>query len=167
MKNKKFFIIALLMVVLLIGVGYANITNKTLEINGTATATPDGSNFVVKFKNETVPTTGGATATVLGDTSAEIEVTGLTAKGQTASATYTIVNNSEGLDALLSAVVTKKTDSDNFDVTYSFADTKLLADDETTLTVTVTLKNTPIDEDLTTSIKVDVTAKPQQAEENT
>ena len=170
MKNKKFFIIALLMVVVLIGVGYANITNRTLEINGTATASPDNANFIVRFvdedeKENVIVTEGGATAKVIDNDSAEFTVTGLTAKGQSASATYTIVNESKGLDAFLSADVITNTNPDDFFVTYFIDNPTLKAGNETRIKVLVILKNTPIDENLSTTIKVDLTAEPQQPTE--
>ena len=177
MRNKKIFIIALLMVVVLIGVGYANITNRTLKINGTAEATPDDANFIVRFLDEDegenlVTTDGGATAEVEDDDTAIFTVTGLTAKGQSASATYTIANESTGLEAALSAVVSENSNSQDFDVQYYFDDSQeatetiLRSNNTTTVTVVVRLKTTPVDSNLSTTVKLDITAAPQVELEN-
>ena len=81
------------------------------------------------------------------------------------SATYTIVNESKGLDAFLSADVITNTNPDDFFVTYFIDNPTLKAGKETRIKVLVTLKNTPIDENLSTTIKVDLTAEPQQPTE--
>lgn len=164
MRNKKMFIgIVLLIVILLVGIGYAEITGTTLKISGKATASPNADNFVVKFTDTT--STGGkgtTTATKTDDTTASITVTGLTAKGDIATATYTVSNESADLSADLSAEVAKNTNSQYFKVTPEFAKTNIAKGTTTTVTVTVELIKTPIDADVSSDIEVTLTASPVQ-----
>ena len=95
--TKKIVGVVLVVAILLVAIGYAAIGTKTLNINGSATASTNDSNFVVKFTG--TPTTGGTgttTATINGQDQlkATMNVTGLTAKGDVATATYTISNES-------------------------------------------------------------------------
>ena len=76
MKNRKIFIgVALLIVVLLLGIGYATITSTTLTIGGSAKALADGSNFVVKLTGTpTVSNEDNVEATITDDVTATISV---------------------------------------------------------------------------------------------
>lgn len=163
MKNKKILVgIALLIVVLVIGIGYAAITGS-LTITGTATATADTNNLKVQFTGVTNPATPteGVTATATsGATTATLNVTGLTTKGQSKSATYTIKNNSDELKALVAVTTKEITNTGGFfsiDATVANAGTALKPGDETTVTVTVTLEKTPIQE-VSGTINVGLTA---------
>lgn len=168
MKNKRIFIlVALLIAVLLLGIGYAIMSNNVLTISGSATATLNDSNFNVKFTGE--PTTGGkGTTTAEIDASdatgrkATIAVTGLTAKGDTATATYTITNASADLTANLSAEVTANSNAEYFKVTPTLADTSITHGTDTTLTLTVELIKTPVTDDISSNITVTLTAEPVQ-----
>ncbi len=149
MKNKKIFVgIALLIVVLLIGIGYAAITDS-LSITGTATTAVDDENFKVVFTGETNPATAtdGVTATAVdGAKTATLDVTGLSTKGDSKSATFTIQNRSEELKALVKVNTKTIENSEFFTVDATVADTSALGPDATTtVTVTVTLNKTPID----------------------
>ncbi len=156
-----------LLAIILVAVGYATITNVTLNINGTAKSETSQSNFVVEFVG--TPTTSGkgtTTATINENKKTEgtIEVSGLTAKGDTATATYTIKNNSQDLSADLTAEATSSNE-DYFQVICSLEKTTLKTQEETTLTVAVKLLKTPIDEtkeDLKSNIGVSITAEPKQ-----
>ena len=100
MNNKKKVIgIVVLVAILAIGIGYAAITTIPLKISGTAGATTKQGNFVVKFegtptvtKGENLDASVTATATLTDDKNARFEVAGLTAKGDTVTAKYTIKN---------------------------------------------------------------------------
>lgn len=98
-----------------------------------------------------------------------MEVSGLSAKGETAIATYTVKNKSEDLSADLTAEATS-TNEEYFEVQCSLDKTTLKAEEETTMTVKVKLLKTPIDEtkeNLTTTIGVNIDAEPKQpGEEN-
>ena len=157
----------LLLAIILVAVGYAAITNVTLNINGTAKSGSNQSNFVVEFIG--TPTTGGkgtTTATINASKKTEgtVEVSGLTAKGDTATATYTVKNQSQDLSADLTAEATSSNEK-YFETICTVEKTILKAQEETTLTVTIKLLKTPIDEtkeDLTSNIGVSITAEPKQ-----
>lgn len=166
MKNKRvLLLLVLLMIVMALGIGYA-ISNKTLLISGTASATASEDNFIVRFKktgeNYDNPTNlTNATASVTDDINAKIEVTGLTKVGDTATATYEVENVSKGLDANITANAVIA-DTDYFKVTttgLTSTETKVAQDDSTTITVTVELIKTPT-EDKTADVTVTLTATP-------
>lgn len=162
MKNKKTIIaLTILLAVLALGIGYATITNITLNITGSASASASADNFKVKFDSSVTPTGTNATGRITGDRAAEITVSGLTTKNQTATATYTIVNESEDLAATLSANVTGNTNPTFFDVAYSFGTTTLAPGGTTTVTVTVTLLKTPAT-DQTGTVAITLIAEPKQ-----
>ena len=161
-----------LLAVILVAIAYAAITNVTLNINGTSKSQANQTNFVVQFVGE--PTTGGkGTTTATINTSKRTEgtmnVEGLTAKGDTATATFTVQNSSQDLSADLTAKATSSNE-DYFEVRCKIDDTTLKAGATTELTVTVELLKTPIDEtkeDLSTNIGVSITAEPKQPGEET
>ena len=162
--TKKIVGVVLVVAILLVAIGYAAIGTKTLTINGSATASTNDSNFVVKFTG--TPTTGGAgttTATINGQDQlkATMNVTGLTAKGDVATATYTISNESPDLSAALAATTTCS-NTEYFNVTYNIAKTPVAKGATTTITVTVELIKTPIEKDITATVGVTITATPQQ-----
>lgn len=181
MKNKKTFIaIGLVVAVLLMGIAYAGITNVILPITGTANVAVDSGNFSVGFSTDPadISTTksvdsAAVTANVTNEKEATIAVSGLSTIGQYVTATYTIENNSDILDAELTAVadwLSADDTQDWFTVEYDFADgeTTIAAGDKTTITVKVTLKKTPITDadvdDASAEIGVVVTAAPVQPE---
>ena len=162
----------LVLAIILVAVAYAAITSTQLNINGTGNATANQSNFKVEFIG--TPTTGGkgtTTATIDSSvkTNGTVTVNGLTAKGDEATATYTVKNQGADLSADLSAEATSSNE-EYFEVLCTLEKTTLKAQEETTLKVTVRLLKTPIDEtkeNLKTDIGVTVTAEPKQpGEEN-
>ena len=161
-----------MLAIILVAVAYAAITSTQLNINGTGNATANQSNFKVEFIG--TPTTGGkgtTTATIDSSvkTNGTVTVNGLTAKGDEATATYTVKNLSADLSADLTAKATSSNE-EYFEVLCTLEKTTLKAQEETTLKVTVRLLKTPIDEtkeNLKTDIGVTVTAEPKQpGEEN-
>lgn len=164
MKNKKTFVgIALLMVVLVLGIAYAAITGS-LTITGTATATANADNFKVVFNGEKTADEG-VTATITGDTTATMNVTGLTKTGDKKTATFTIENQSEELNALIAVKANTVTtnNAEFFSVTAKVDDSATLEPDgTTTVKVTVELVKTPVT-DVTGSINVELTATAQVA----
>ena len=165
--NNKVVLGVVLLAIILVAVGYATITNVTLNIKGTTKTEANQSNFVIEFIGE--PTTGGkgtTTATVNSSKKTEgtVEVSGLTAKGDTATVTYTVKNQSEDLSADLTAEATSSNQS-YFETICTLDKTTLKAQEETTLIVTIKLLKTPIDEtkeNLTSQIGVSITAEPKQ-----
>lgn len=156
--------LVLLIAVLLVAIGYAAITAVPLNINGSAQATPEQTNFTVKFSG--TPTVSDSSKVVAeinqqDQLKATINVSKLTAKGDTATATYTIANTSADLSAVLSAT-TSNTNDEFFRVTQNIAKGTVAAGDTTTITVTVELIKTPITQDEETTIGVIITADPQQ-----
>lgn len=156
--------LVLLIAVLLVAIGYAAITAVPLNINGSAQATPEQTNFTVKFSG--TPTVSDSSKVVAeinqqDQLKATINVSKLTAKGDTATATYTIANTSADLSAVLSAT-TSNTNDEFFKITQNIAKGTVAAGDTTTITVTVELIKTPITQDEETTIGVIITADPQQ-----
>lgn len=174
MKKKKTFMgLAVFTAVLVLGIGYA-ISSTPLNITGTATASGSDENFVVKFDKAVDPVVtktnnnSTVTATITDDNNATITVEDLSAKGDTATAKYTIRNDSPDLKAALSAeteiVPTSDNGADYFTVDYSFEDDVIDANATTTVTVTVKLEKTPINTEESANIKVNITADPVQPE---
>ena len=95
-----------------------------------------------------------------------MNVTGLTAKGDTATATFEIENTSADLSAALSVVEPiTNSNTEYFDVTYNIADPVIGVNETTattTITVTVKLIKTPITQDEETTIGIILNADPQQ-----
>ena len=95
-----------------------------------------------------------------------MNVTGLTAKGNTATATFEIENTSADLSAALSVVdPVENSNPEYFDVTYNIADPVIGVNEtksKTTITVTVELIKTPITQDETTTIGITINAEPKQ-----
>ena len=171
-KNTKIVGGILLVAIILVAVAYAAITNVDLKINGVGSAQAKQENFKVEFIG--TPSTSGkgtTTATINSDdkTQGSVNVTGLTAKGDEAVATYTVKNLSSDISADLTADATSSNQT-YFEVICSLEKTTLKAQEETTLKVTVRLLKTPIDEtkeDLNSDIDVTLTAEPKQPGEET
>ena len=161
-RNTKAIVgLVLLVAVLLVAVGYATITATQLTINGTANATTKQENFNVEFTGTPTVSDADKVEAKLVDQKplkAIMNVSKLTAKGDTATATYTIANTSADLSAVLSATTTN-TNDEYFKITQNIAKA---TGDTTTITVTVELIKTPITQDEETTIGVAITAEPQQ-----
>lgn len=164
-KKVLTIVLILLAAIFFVAVGYAAMSNVTLYINGSATATPKDENFKVKFSGEPTFTktvdTAVVTPKITDDLNATLEVSGLSAKGDSITATYTIANFSSDLSASLSATQTNS-NTEYFDVKYNFAKATITKNDSTTITVTVTLIKTPITEDQAATIMTTITATPVQ-----
>lgn len=156
-KKRTFLVVALLVAVLSLAVGYAAIT-KNLAVTGSASATTDDNNFKVRFTG--TPTTSDeskVTASITNELAATINVSGLTTTGDTVTATYEIENYSAELGASLAVETIENSNSEYFEVTASLANSAIAKGAKTTLTVTVKLLKTPVDNQ-TTTITVPVTA---------
>ena len=167
MKNRKFVVVAFLLVAaMVLGVGYANLVDS-LEVDGTTTITKDQATTVfdgdVFFTNaEALPKDGSTTTTnttsINADNNDKVSFTvhELAAAGDTATFRYEITNTSEfevDLAVLLTANTTTVTDDNNvtktaaqsyFTVEYSLDTNTIEAAQGSTpgvayLTVTVTL----------------------------
>ena len=159
-KSKKIIIAVILLVVLLIGIGYAAIQNITLSITGTAEAETSQDNFKVMFSGTpTVSDETLVTATVTDDTHATINVSGLTTKEDTVTATYTVQNVSTDISADLS-VATTNDNPEYFTLSSQLEKTSLVEGEATTLSVTIELTKTPITDNVTSTIGIQLTAMP-------
>ena len=171
-KNTKIVGGVLLVAIILVAVAYAAITNVELNINGVGNAQAKQENFKVEFIGTPSTSGKGTTTATINEsdkTKGTVNVTGLTAKGDEATATYTVKNLSSDISADLTAEATSSNQT-YFEVICSLEKTTLKAQEETTLKVTVRLLKTPIDEtkeDLNSDIDVTLTAEPKQPGEET
>lgn len=167
-KRNTFFGIGLLVALLVLGIGYAAISNITLNIGGTGKAGVSDSNFKVKFVGTpTVSNEDIVKATITSDLAATINVESLVAKGDSVTATYEIQNVSADLSASLAIPTVTNSNTEYFSVTTDMDEAVTLASNEkTTITVTVELIKTPIDADQETTINVSLVASPLQPATN-
>ena len=161
--SSKLIIAALVVTVVIIGIGYANITEQVLTISGELKAVAAQANFKIAFAGDGVVAEGSkgtVTATKETDTTATFSVEGLTEVGDTASATYTIKNSSEDLIAdNLTATITKG-NNNYFKVTKTeLSQTTLNPDGEATITITAELIKTPITAQ-TQEVEITISANP-------
>ena len=166
MKDKKKIIVgALVMALVVVSVGYAAITTINLNITGTATATPDTTNFKVEFTGTPdVSDSSKVTAEIdaTDKKKATINVSGLKAKNDFETVTYTVKNLSADLSASLAATVTKNTNEEYFKVEPTITAATIGASNTAELTVKVTLIKTPIEADVDSDIVVTLAADPVQ-----
>lgn len=140
-QNKKHLqiVLVVLIAVITLGIGYASISAINLIINGNATASVDQNNFDVHFVSTSdtpslsgnVTPTGSASISGQDNKVALFDVGGMTKVGDYVIATYTILNNSNGIGAELSLNLTNS-NSEYFKVTETVTDTQLQAGDTTT-----------------------------------
>lgn len=165
MKKRNTYVgLILLVAVLMLGIGYAAITNITLNITGSAKAVVSDENFKVRFTGTpTVSDEDVVTATITDDVTATINVESLVAKGDKVTATYTIENASDDLSASIAVPTVENSNDEYFSVTTDMTDAVTVASKgTTTVTVTVELIKTPIEADETTDITVSLVASPVQ-----
>ena len=162
MKNrKKMITTALLVLVLLLGVGYATVSSVNLNINGSAKA---GSKELQVFYDGT---NSGTSAKVTAISSpvktreATFTVESMTLD-ETVTMTFEVKNYETDVNATLAAPsVTQNTNGDYFQVTTSCDKTTLNAGDTATITVNVKLIKTPVtDEAGSTTVTVAMVASP-------
>ena len=191
--NKKSLSIVLfaLIAVIVLGVGYATITAINLTINGTATASPDETNFKVAFMTDGEDTninykevlkqfnaetgqyvdteinyTDKATKPAVVDTdlTAHFNTQQLSSQGEKAIATYRVKNNSPALKASLS-ISCSSTNSEYFSTTCKIGtgnSTALLeAGAVATVTVEVNVLKTPVTNNQSSTISSIITAIPE------
>ena len=186
MRSRKSFLgLGILVLMLVLGVGYAVVNSVTLNISGTATAKEADLN--VHFTGEVAVTDNAANASAEGDHDDKINAT-ITVDNMTleeeVTLVYTIVNEEADVNASLAAPVITVTSEDEtsessssenetsedetidlkdyFTVTADLGKTTLNADgDTTTVTVTVALAKTPATAEYSTAkINIDIVASP-------
>ena len=171
-KTKTLIWVTLLLVVVVLGIGYAAISAVQLRIEGSASADAVQSNFNVEYErvdlNNGVANFGEGkiTASVYPYTEdkaiATLEVSNMTAKGNYIGGRFIIKNKSEDLSAKLSAKLISNSNEEYFKVTYSFDKDTIVADEETSILVVVELLKTPIEEEVTGTFEIELTAEPVQ-----
>ena len=162
MKNrKKMITTALIVLVLLLGVGYATVSSVSLNINGTSKAETkelqvfyDGTNSGTSAKVTAISSpenTRAATFTVENMT-----------LNETVTMTFEVKNYETDVNATLAAPsVTQNTNEEYFQVTTSCDKTTLNAGETATITVNVKLIKTPVtDEAGSTTVTVAMAASP-------
>lgn len=161
-RKKTLYGLGLLALILVLGVGYAAVSEVTLNIDGSATVASEA--LKVSFNGVTDTEDDGKVVASSTDNSlnASIQVTSLTLNEEV-SATYTIKNQETDVDA---NVIKKQISNDKpefFEVTTSVDDSAetITAGGTGTVTVTVRLIKTPIEtDDSTANIQIDLTASP-------
>ena len=170
MRNRKTLIgFALIVAVLVLGVGYAAITGVNPTISGSAAV--DNVDLKVVFTNDTDSDTSGCpncenvdvTATAVdGELTAEIEVVGLTRVGDVVTATYTLRNDETDVAATITESDIDVDKDDYFEVTTDVGAGFVIQPGAThEVIVTVEVIKTPILEaNSTTTLSVQLAANP-------
>lgn len=162
MKNrKKMITTALIVLVLLLGVGYATVSSVSLNINGTANA--ESKELQVFYDGVNSGTSAKVTAisSPVNTRAATFTVENMTL-GETVTMTFEVKNYETDVNATLAAPsVTQNTKEEYFQVTTSCDKTTLNAGDTATITVNVKLIKTPVtDEAGSTTVTVAMAASP-------
>lgn len=162
MKNrKKMITTALIVLVLLLGVGYATVSSVNLNINGTAKA--ESKELQVFYDGVNSGTSAKVTAISSPDKerTATFTVENMTLD-ETVTMTFEVKNYETDVNATLAAPsVTQNTNGDYFQVTTSCNKTTLNAGDTATITVNVKLIKTPVTEEAgSTTVTVGMAASP-------
>ena len=162
MKNrKKMITTALIVLVLLLGVGYATVSSVSLNINGTANA--ESKELQVFYDGVNSGTSAKVTAISSPDKerTATFTVENMTLD-ETVTMTFEVKNYETDVNATLAAPsVTQNTNRDYFQVTTSCDKTTLNAGDTATITVNVKLIKTPVTAEAgSTTVTVGMAASP-------
>lgn len=191
-KRNAGMMLSFIVATLVLAVGYALVADIPLSISGTASASSSNENFDVQMVANSLDSTGTTTNVIVEDDTTiavkqlnvNFTASGFTAKGDTAVVTYTVENNSNDLEALLSSTgvvvrVPENTDNityyDNganlFEASYYFDSTEgkttttvssVDGSNTTTITVVITLKETILDEEnVVVNINLPINAKAQ------
>lgn len=172
-KRKTFIAMALVIAVLVLGVGYAAISNITLNVNGTANVTANADFKVAFDTGHAVDVATGAAGEYTNTTTATMTVN-LDSTTKTTSAIYKIDNTSTELSANLTANVTNNDEGLN---KYVAITSKLYSDADCTaeltgpiakgtsayLKVTASVTNNPSKDVTNKEFKVTITAEPADA----
>lgn len=162
MKNrKKMITTALIVLVLLLGVGYATVSSVNLNINGTAKA--ESKELQVFYDGVNSGTSDKVTAISSPDKerTATFTVENMTLN-ETVTMTFEVKNYETDVNATLAAPsVTENTNEEYFQVTTSCDKTTLNAGDTATITVNVKLIKTPVTAEAgSTTVTVGMAASP-------
>ena len=171
-KQKKVILGIVLLIVLVMGIGYAAITNVELSITGRATATANQENFKVYFTGEnTVKSNNDSsveTAVTAKATTATVNFSGLTTRNDERYAILEIENGSADIEAESITVTATSTDTETFEVSAVMCDSTgnaisnfaVANGAKTYVKVSTKLLKTPTT-DVNTSITATITAVPK------
>ena len=144
-KKKSLLVLGLLALVLVLGVGYAVVSEVGLDIGGTATV--GDAVLKVSFqkvdvtKPDDVSVTNTLTDGALADT---FTITDMKLN-DTVTLKYTVQNKETDVDATLAEkIALSNSNEEYFNVSYTIDNASVPASDVTTVTVVVTLKKTPV-----------------------
>ena len=159
--RKALMIIALLIAVLVLGVGYA-LNTIGLDLIGTVNVDPDDANFSVEFVGAS--TDGDVNEVAYTVDEAVFTVNSLAVVGDEATATFTLKNKSKaGVNASIDAVVEEMSNGEFYTPTIDWADDTLLKpNEEKVMTVTVTLDKAPVTATIEGVFTVTLTATAEQ-----
>ena len=191
MKRKEGkLLLGVLVAVVALGIGYATISGVNLLINGTSSIKAAGGDFKVRFvkniasetaienpvenailmsgKNadETDMTASNLSASITDDTTATFTVNEMHNVGDYATFTYTVVNESDGIDAMLSFDVADSNDAQDYFKITKNVNKAIIGENETsTVTVRVELIKVPKVDDVEATFSVTLTASPVEEED--
>ena len=188
-KNSK-IVLGLLLAVIGLGIGYAAIAGVSLLVSGTASVKSSDGNFVVRFvrndanetaienptenaitivghnANETLMDVSGMTASIEDDTHATFAVGELDEVGEYVEFTYMVVNESDGIDAMLSFDVADVNDGEKYFEITKTVDKAIIGEDEVaTVKVKVVLIDRPVVDDFDASFELTLNATPVEEED--
>ena len=184
-KNSK-IMLGLLIAVVALGVGYAAITGVNLLINGSASVNANGD-FKVRFvrplssetaidnpvenaitisghnADESTMNVSGMSASITDDTTATFAAGALDEVGEYVDFTYTVVNESDDIDAALSFDIADVNELSNyFEITKTVSKNKIGAGETATVTVRVKLIGQPKVNDVEGTFRITLTATPAE-----
>ena len=191
MKRKEGkLLLGVLIAVVALGIGYATISGVNLLINGTSSIKAAGGDFKVRFvkniasetaienpvdnailmsgKNadETDMAASNLSASITDDTTATFTVNEMHNVGDYATFTYTVVNESDGIDAMLSFDVADSNDAQDYFKITKNVNKAIIGENETsTVTVRVELTAAPKLNDVEATFSVTLTASPVEEED--
>ena len=163
-RTNKIILISVLVSLLLLGIGYAAIQNITLSISGFAELEAKADNFKVIFSETVDPIVSDSYYMIAerkSDVEANMKLQNLSKAGETVSVIYTIENKSTDLSADLVVSTTNDT-PEYITVNSELAKTSIVAGEETTVEVTVTVTKTPIADTIAAKIGLKLIAMPVQ-----
>ena len=162
-KRKMILGLGMLASVLVLGVGYAVVSEQTLNVTGDATVKAHTMNVI--FTGATIDGGNENTALITDGLNATIDVKSLSKIGDEVTATYTIKNNEPDLDAEVSQISATVDKQEYF--TVSTVDAACIQKEKTgTVQVIVRLIKMPIEgSDATTSVNVQFQASPLQPQD--
>ena len=171
-KQTKIILGVCLFAIVIMAIGYANVTTTTLTISGTASSAAEQSNFKVYFTGANTvknPNDNTVTVTAAADsTTATVNFTGLKQKDDIAYAILEVENKSVGIDASSVNVTATGADTNFFDIEATMCTSdgrditefSVSAGAKTYVKVSAKLLQTPTS-DVSTGINVTIEATPK------